>query len=133
MAVQKAPAEGTRRTGPAAKSRQPLADVDVHEGIRSLLDLKPYLAEEWHMYFNRDSIARIPPKHAYAHPHGGLRLDLVHSDNTSDDQFPDRVQEQLLDTVGVTHAILLGTVPIRSRACPRGSTRPVLRPPTTTG
>jgi uncharacterized protein len=103
-----------------AKPRQPLADVDVHEGIRSLLELKPYLAEEWHMYLNRDSIGRIPPKHAYAHPHGGLRLDLVHEDNSSDDQFPERVQEQLLEGVGVTHAILLGTFSNSMSGMPQG-------------
>jgi predicted TIM-barrel fold metal-dependent hydrolase len=102
------------RPGPA------LVDVDVHEGIRSLLELKPYLAEEWHMYLNRDSIGRIPPKHAYAHPHGGIRLDLMQTDGTSDDQFPDRVQAQLLDEVGVTHAILLGTVPNSLAGMPQG-------------
>lgn len=110
----------TRPTGPDQPTRGPLADVDIHEGIRSLHELRPYLAEEWHMYFNRDSIGRTPPKHAYAHPHGGIRLDLVHADNTSDDQFPERVQEQLLDGVGVTHAILLGTFPNSLAGMPQG-------------
>jgi predicted TIM-barrel fold metal-dependent hydrolase len=112
--VETAPRKG------GGKRTEPLADVDVHEGIRSLLELKPYLAEEWHMYLNRDSIGRTPPKHAYAHPHGGLRLDLVHSDNSSDDQFPDRVQAQLLDGVGVTHAVLLGTFPNSLSGMPQG-------------
>ena len=102
------------RPGPA------LVDVDVHEGMRGLLELKPYLAEEWHMYLNRDSIPRIPPRHAYAHPHGGLRLDLIYEDQTSEDQFPDRVRSHLLDGVGVTHAILLGTVPNSLAGMPQG-------------
>jgi uncharacterized protein len=118
MAMQNATDEQATTRG--AKLRHPLADVDVHEGIRGLRELLPYLADEWKMYFNRDSIARIPPKHAYAHPHGGIRLDLVHEDNSSDDQFPERVQADLLDGVGVTHAILLGTFPNALSGMPQG-------------
>ena len=100
--------------------RQPIADCDVHEGMRSITELKPYLPEEWHMYFNRDSLGRLPAKHPYMHPQGGTRLDLIHSDMTSDDMFPDRVREQLLDAFGIEAAMLVGTYVHQFTAMPQG-------------
>jgi uncharacterized protein len=100
--------------------RQPIADCDVHEGMRSITELKPYLPEEWHMYFNRDSLGRLPAKHPYMHPQGGTRLDLIHSDMTSDDMFPERVREQLLDAFGIEAAMLVGTYVHQFTAMPQG-------------
>ncbi len=99
---------------------QPIADVDVHEGLRSFLELKPYLAPEWHMYLNRDSVARLPVKHAYANPSNGTSLEVVNADGTSDDWYPERVRERLLDAFGITCAILVGVVPEALTAMPQG-------------
>jgi uncharacterized protein len=90
---------------------QPIADVDVHEGMRSFNELRPYLAPEWHMYLNRDSLGRLPAKHAYANPSNGTSLELVHDDGTSDDWYPERMRENLLEGFGITKAMLVGVVP----------------------
>lgn len=99
--------------------RQPIADCDVHEGMQSITELKPYLPEEWHMYFNRDSLGRLPAKHPYMHPQGGTRLDLIHGDQTSDDMFPERVRTQLLDAYGIEAAMLVGTYVHQFTAMPQ--------------
>jgi predicted TIM-barrel fold metal-dependent hydrolase len=88
-----------------------IADVDVHEGLRSFADLKPYLADEWHMYLNRDSMGRMPAKHAYLNPTNGTSMELVHPDGTSDDWYPERMREQLIDGMGISIAFLVGVVP----------------------
>jgi predicted TIM-barrel fold metal-dependent hydrolase len=113
---------GTRllTTEKTVKTVNWLADCDVHEGIGSILELMPYLAEQWHMYLNRDSRPRIPPKHPYGHPQGGTSLDAIHPDGTSDDQFPERVREVLFDGMGVTHAMLMGTFPNSLSGMPQG-------------
>ncbi|TMC09731.1 MAG: amidohydrolase [Chloroflexi bacterium] len=102
------------------KARQPIADCDVHEGMRSITELKPYLPSEWLMYFNRDSLGRLPAKHPYLHPQGGTRLDVIHPDGTSDDMFPERVREQLLDAYGIEAAMLVGTYVHQFTAMPQG-------------
>jgi len=101
------------------RARQPIADVDVHEGLRSFAELRPYLAPEWHMYLNRDSLGRLPAKHAYANPGNGTSLELVHADGTSDDWYPDRVRAQLLDRYGIACAVLVGVVPEALTAMPQ--------------
>ena len=111
MAVRKAVVEG---------ERQPIADCDVHEGMRSITELKPYLPHEWHMYFNRDSLGRLPAKHPYLHPQGGTKLDVIHPDGSSDDMFPERVQAQLLDEYGIEAAMLVGTYVHQFTAMPQG-------------
>jgi predicted TIM-barrel fold metal-dependent hydrolase len=90
---------------------EPVADCDVHEGLRSFADLRPYLPEQWHMYLTRDSLGRLPARHAYANPTNGTSLELVHADATSDDWYPERIREQLLDRFGITYAMLVGVVP----------------------
>ena len=105
---------------PRHEAAQPIADVDVHEGMRSITELKPYLPTEWHMYFNRDSLGRLPPKYPILHPHGGTRLDVIHPDGSSDDMFPDRVREQLLEAHGITAAMLVGTYVHQFTAMPQG-------------
>ncbi|HLH68698.1 MAG TPA: amidohydrolase family protein [Candidatus Dormibacteraeota bacterium] len=105
---------------PGRAAPQPIADCDVHEGMRSITELLPYLPPQWHMYFNRDSLSRLPAKHPYLHPQGGTRLDLIHPDNSSDDMFPDRVREQLLDRYGITCAMLVGTYVHQFTAMPQG-------------
>ncbi|MEA2682296.1 MAG: uncharacterized protein QOK05_624 [Chloroflexota bacterium] len=102
-----------------AKAPQPIADCDVHEGMNGISQLKPYLPNQWHMYFNRDSLGRLPAKHPFLHPQGGTRLDVIHEDNTSDDMFPDRVREQLLDKYGISHAMLIGTYVHQFTAMPQ--------------
>lgn len=101
------------------KAKQPVADCDVHEGMTSITELKPYLSNQWHMYFNRDSLGRLPPKYPILHPHGGTRLDVIHPDGTSDDMYPERVREQLLDGVGITAAMLVGTYVHQFTAMPQ--------------
>src|SRR5581483_8827504 len=108
---------GTREA--TLKPVQPIADCDVHEGMQSITELKPYLSSEWHMYFNRDSLGRLPPKYPILHPHGGTRLDVIHPDGSSDDMFPDRVREQLLDAHGITAAMLVGTYVHQFTAMPQ--------------
>jgi predicted TIM-barrel fold metal-dependent hydrolase len=102
-----------------AKPRQPIADCDVHEGMRSITELKPYLPRQWHMYFNRDSLGRLPARHPYLHPHSGTRLDVIHEDDTSDDWYPERVREQLLDEYGIEAAMLVGTYVHQFTAMPQ--------------
>jgi predicted TIM-barrel fold metal-dependent hydrolase len=101
------------------QSRQPIADCDVHEGLRSFGELRPYLPAEWRMYLNRDSLGRLPAKHVYANPSNGTSLELVHADGTSDDWYPDRMREQLLDRFGITVAMLVGVVPAALTAMPQ--------------
>jgi predicted TIM-barrel fold metal-dependent hydrolase len=101
------------------KAPQPIADCDVHEGMRSITELKPYLPSEWHMYFNRDSLSRLPPKYPILHPHGGTRLDVIHPDGSSDDMYPDRVRDQLLDHHGIAAAMLVGTYVHQFTAMPQ--------------
>jgi uncharacterized protein len=103
----------------AVKVRQPMADCDVHEGMRSITELLPYLPHQWHMYFNRDSLGRLPPKYPIMHPHGGTRLDVIHPDGSSDDMFPERVRAQLLDEFGITAAMLVGTYVHQFTAMPQ--------------
>lgn len=101
------------------KPKTPIADCDVHEGMTSITELKKYLAPEWHMYFNRDSLGRLPPRYPILHPHGGTRLDVIHPDGTSDDMYPERVREQLLEAHGISAAMLVGTYVHQFTAMPQ--------------
>ena len=99
--------------------RQPIADCDVHEGMRSFMELKPYLAKQWHMYLTRDSLGRLPTKHAYANPTNGTTMELVHDDGSSDDWFPERMRSRLLDGMGIDYAVIVGVVPEALCAMPQ--------------
>ncbi len=85
-------------------------DADVHEMLRSIRDLAPYLPEPWR---SRVSVAdgwTGPPGLPYAYPQiGGVaKADAALEDGSPAGSDFEVLREQLLDAYPVEHAVLAG-------------------------
>jgi hypothetical protein len=95
------------QTSTARRRGVGIVDVDVHNGVRSIDDLKPFLPERWHVYLPQIS------GRTWAGVTVGARQapDLFRRDSHPPSGAPpgsdlDFLREQLLDRWGITRGIL---------------------------
>lgn len=95
--------------GNSEPTRGSIIDVDVHESLRSLHELIPYLVEP---YRSRVAVPDgfTPPSFPYAYPmiNGVAMADAVQEDGDPAGSSYEQMREQLLDKYDIAHAILAG-------------------------
>ena len=100
-------------------------DADVHEGLRSLDELLPYLREPWRSRINGADNLRCIDTFPYSYPQvAGLAMgDAVVEDEAPAGSSYEVMREQLLDAYDVERAILIsGFHPTDMRVQPEFAT-----------
>jgi uncharacterized protein len=81
-----------------------IVDCDIHESLRSVRDLLPYLGAEWHPYVSSGNAIASPP---YSIRGGAFRLDAKRDDGSTGGMHLDQIQWQHLDAHHISIGILL--------------------------
>jgi len=94
------------------KDTTPLVDTDVHEGIRSLEELLPYVAPKWQSLLTSPGWHWYAPNGTEALPylapitHG--RAEWLDPDGEAHNTDPELTAQHLFEEEGVSHAVLNG-------------------------
>jgi predicted TIM-barrel fold metal-dependent hydrolase len=107
MTIAPRPAAAERPHG-RPKSELGLVDCDVHQTVRSIEDLHPYLSRHWVGYIRESGFARLPNAPYPKVAHGGERVDARPAGGGRAGSDRVLLREQLLDAYGVDRAILTG-------------------------
>jgi uncharacterized protein len=95
-------ADSVTKTSEAASTI--IVDCDIHENLRSIRDLQPYLGREWQPYIaSGTAIASAP----YSIRGGPFRLDAKREDGTSGGMYLDQIQWQHLDAHNISYGVLI--------------------------
>lgn len=94
------------REGGSAK--HPVIDVDIHESMKSLQDIVPYLEEPWKSLMARGNWKGFTQPFIYWASGGGNRADSRPEDGGPEGSDYGLMQEQLLDAFDIEKGVLTG-------------------------
>ena len=95
--------------GPEQPGGGCMIDCDVHQNVRSIAELLPYLPETHREHVLHGGYAGIGlPEYHWTHPEGSWRRDAFPEDGGPPGSDYDLLREQLLDSYGIDYAILTG-------------------------
>ncbi|WP_281690343.1 amidohydrolase family protein [Pseudonocardia thermophila] len=83
-------------------------DADVHESLRSINDLMPYLDAPWQRYITECRFTGIPGDPYVATAHGGRRADSWPADGGPPGSDYDLVRQHVFDEHNIDYLILTG-------------------------
>lgn len=89
-------------------ARHPVFDVDVHEALRNVKDLVPYLEEPWKGLLDRGAWKGFTQPFIYWASGGGNRADSQPEDGSPEGSDYGLMREQLLDAFDLERAVLTG-------------------------
>lgn len=101
------PVERPVRRG-GGSTKHPVIDVDIHESMKSLQDIVPYLEEPWKSLMARGNWKGFTQPFIYWASGGGNRADSKPEDGGPEGSDYGLMREQLLDAFDVAQGVLTG-------------------------